>query len=385
MPRPHPVFAQRLPKLEELRSWLEPAAAAPSRVTAYLPLQRAIPDVRQNPLLLERAAREAEQGLLEIGVSASRAHDRADAIRRVEIDLATLGPGPAALALLIDDETTRCVALHVPTAYQVVVGSAFALRPLLIAWHAHARYRVLAVSINRIACFEATPEGIALIELPDVPTSLADALGEQLTEKELRMRGTARGGSAPAYYSHGSARDEREVDLTRFHEVLTRALTPALADPSLPVVLAATDDHQSGLRAGHKLPALLDEPLTGNFDHAAPAALHERAGPIVARWLERRRDEALAGWERARNRGKTADLLDDVAAAALAGRVQRLWVDAARTLPGELDPVTGRCLPDGANDVLDAIVELVLRKGGEVRPVEAERLPSTTGAAAELR
>lgn len=379
------LLAQPLPTLEELRSWLGPEAAASPRVTAFLPLQRAVPEVRQNPLLLEQAAREAEQRLLAVGAPAARARAHADAIRRVDLDLAKLGPGPAALALLLDDDASRCIALHVPTGYQVSVGSSFALRPLLIAWHAYARYRVLAVSINRIACFEAAPDSIAAVDLPDVPDSLADALGEELTEKELRMRGTARGGSAPVYYSHGSARDERKIDLTRFHEALTRALSAAFADPSLPVVLAATDEHQNGLRAGNRIPQLVDEPLTGNFDHATPAELHERTAAIVAHWLERKRDDALAGWERARNRGKTADLLDDVAAAALAGRVQRLWVDATRTLPGRLDSASGRCLPDGENDVLDAIVELVLRKGGEVRPVEPRRLPSTTGVAAELR
>ncbi len=381
MIRPPPLRAQPLPNLEELRRWLAPETATTPRVTVYLPLQRAVPEVRQNALLRERAARDVEQRLVAFGASAAPA----DAIRRVEIDLAKLGPGSAALALLIVGETARCLALPVATAYQVAIGDSFALRPLLQACHTHIRYRVLAVSINRIACFEGGLEGLVPIELPDVPTSLARALGEELTEKQIRMRGTARGGNAPVYYSHGSARDERKLDLTRFHEVMTRSLAVALADPSLPVVLAATDEHQSGLRAGQKLPGLLDEPLTGNFDHAAPVELRERSWPIVARWLEQQRDEALGNWERARNRGKTADLLDDVTAAALAGRVARLWVDATRRLPGRLEATTGRCVPDGENDVLDAIVELVLRHGGEVHPIDAGRLPSTTGAAAELR
>ncbi len=381
MSRPPAVPVQALSSLDELRSWLGPVAPATPRVTLYLPLQRAIPEVRQNALLREQAAREVEQRLLAVGASLAPV----GVIRRVEIDLAKLGPAPAALALLIVDETARCLPLHAPTAYQVAVGGCFALRPLLQAWHAHARYRVLAVSINRIACFEGGPEGLAPIDLPEVPTSLANALGEELTEKQVRLRGTARGGDKPVYYSHGSARDERKLDLTRFHERLIRSLTAVLAGPSLPVVLAATDDHQSALRAGRKLPALLDEPLTGNFDQAAPDELRKRSWPIVARWVERQRDDALAGWERARNRGKTADLLDDVAAAALAGRVARLWVDASRKLPGRLDVATGRCLPDGENDILDAIIELVLHHGGEVRPLDAELLPSTTGVAAELR
>lgn len=82
---------------------------------------------------------------------------------------------------------------------------------------------------------------------------------------------------------------------------------------------------------------------------------------------------------------ENAILLDDVASAALVGRVPRLWVDATRTLPGSLDPVSGRCRPDGPDDLLDALSEAVLRRGGDVQPIEAERLPSPTGVVAELR
>lgn len=49
---------QPLPGLDELRAWIAPGAGP--RVTVHLPIQRAVPDVRQNAPLLERAARELE-------------------------------------------------------------------------------------------------------------------------------------------------------------------------------------------------------------------------------------------------------------------------------------------------------------------------------------
>ncbi len=385
MPETKLVLAEPLASLEVLRSWIEPTTPATPRVTVYLPLQRTVPEVRQNALLLERAAREAEQLLCKVGTPADRAATLARSLRRADLDLARLLAGTAALALLVDAKGLRCVALHATTSYQVTAGHSFALRPLLSAWHTQVRYRVLCVSINRVACFEGGRAGLSPRDLPGVPASLPDALGDELTEKQVRMRGTTRGGNSPAYYSHGSARDERKLDLARFHEVLARCLPSSLADPALPIVLAATDEHQGGLRNDGRLPGLVDEPLMGNFDHAGPAELAERAWAILERWLVRRREDALSGWERARNRGKTVDLLDDVAAAALAGRIQRLWVDATRSLPGSLDPATGRVQTDGSDDLLDVLTEVVLRHGGDVQPIEAERLPSPTGVAAELR
>lgn len=200
------------------------------------------------------------------------------------------------------------------------------------------------------------------------------------------MRGTQRGGGAPAVYSHGSGKEERKLDLVRFHEALARTLAAALGEATLPIVVAGTDEHQSGLRATARLGALLDDGLSGNFDHATPAELAARSAPLVERWLARRTAEQAAGWERARNRGKALDLLGDVGAAALTGRIARLWVDATRVVPGGLDPATGQLVPGhGDDDVLDALCEAVLARGGEVVPVDAGLLPSPTGAAAELR
>jgi hypothetical protein len=385
MPRPDPLSVRPLPPIDELRGWL--AAATGPRVAIHVPIQRSIPEARQNALLLEQAARDAEQRLLALGAAAEFARERAAALTRVDLDLARLSPATRTVALLADAGALHAVGLHTDAPYGVAVGgSTFALRPLLGALRCHTRYHVLAVSVNRVAHFEGDVDGLEEVPLPGVPTSLPDALGQEITGKELRVRGTGRGGAAPVYYSHGSARDEKKVDLVRFHEVLGRALGAALGSSTLPIVLAATEEHQSGLRAEARLPSLVEEALAGNFDHATAAELAARSAPLVEAWLARRFERAAGAWERARNRGKAADLLDDVGAAAIAGRVQRLWVDAGRGLPGRLDPATGRVVAGtGDDDALDALCEAVLVRGGEVVPVDADQLPSPTGAAAELR
>jgi hypothetical protein len=60
-------------------------------------------------------------------------------------------------------------------------------------------------------------------------------------------------------------------------------------------------------------------------------------------------------------------------------------VDATRSLPGCIDGQTGRVVegPEG-DDALDALVEHVLARGGEVVPLDAASVPSPAGAAAEL-
>ncbi len=73
----------------------------------------------------------------------------------------------------------------------------------------------------------------------------------------------------------------------------------------------------------------------------------------------------------ASSRKQGSDDLDEVAAAAAAGRVQTLLLEAGRQLPGRLDPATGEVARgelDGAqtDDVLDDLADLVATMGGEV-------------------
>jgi hypothetical protein len=375
-----PVHPEVLPDREGLRAWL--ARATQPRVSVLLPLQRSGPEVRQNAALLDRAAREVEQRAAEREPARGRWADR---LRAVEIAPKQLVGAPAALALFGDPRELRAFALPEAVPFRVALGASFALRPLLTALQQATPYRVLAVSARRVALFEGGADGLAGTPRPGLPASLEDALGSETTEKQLRVRGTRTAGSAPAFYSHRSGKDERKLDLARFHEALARALAAELPDDGVPLVLAGTEEHQGGLRAQAKLPTLLGEGVAGNSDHLSPHELHARAWPVVQRWLATRREADGARWERARNAGKGLDLLDDIGAAAAAGRVRRLWVDAARALPGRVDPHSGRVLEGaGDDDVLDALAELVLVRGGEVVPVAAASLPSATGAAAEL-
>jgi len=381
MSRADPIVLQSVPSRETLRGWL--AGSRSPRATIYLPLQWSAPERNQNAVRLADAAREVEARLQAAGLPAETAGAWGARLRAVDLE-AIAGPGPAGLAVLLDGRALRAIALYVPTPYRVCVASGFALRPLLAAMERTSRYRVLAVSANRVALYEGGPEGLALSPQPGLPQSLEDALGTEKTSNELRVRGTRAGGGAPVFYSHGAARDERKLDLERFHEALGRILAGQLGDGSLPLVLVATQEHQAALRAAAKMPALLSEGVVCNPDRLSPAELHAAAWPLVERWLGDP-TRALSSWERARRRGKGLDLLSDIGAAAVWGRVQRLWVDLERSVPGRLDAATGSVISgSGDDDLLDALAETVLARGGEVITLSASSLPASGGAVAEL-
>ena len=185
------------------------------------------------------------------------------------------------------------------------------------------------------------------------------------------------------FYSHDSGRDERKLDLERFHQKLARAIEAALEGQDEPIVLVATQAHHSGLRAALRTPRLLAEGVQASPDHLSPAELHARSWPLVERAVAAEQARLAGDYERAVNRGKGLHRIDDVAAAAAAGRVRRLWVKPGERMPGAVDLATGALVGGRAReDVLDGLVTLVLRHGGDVIP--SDRVPSGTVVAAEL-
>ncbi len=376
-----PVQPAALPQPEVLRTLAAPRHGP--LVSLYVPLQRSFPDARSNATAYEGAVTEAERRLEEAGLSAAEAQALGKQLAAVETDLRRLARPAAGVAVFRDRTDLHVYGLPREPARCVVVAENFALRPLLAAMQHNRRHHVIAVSTNRVALFEGDALGLEPILAQGVPASLEDALGSELTSKELRVATTQGGAGTPKYYSHDSGRDERKLDLERFHLKIARAIEAALHGRDEPIVLVATQAHHSGLRAVLRLPQLLPTGVHISPDHLSPSELHARSWPLVEGAIDAQNDALAREYERSVNRGKGLHRVDDVATAAAAGRVRRLFVTRDERMPGAVDAASGALVGGRPReDVLDGIVSLVLRHGGEV--IVGPRVPSGATIAAEL-
>ncbi len=356
------------------------------RVTLYLPVDATVPQVKQNAVRHRQAVEEAQRKLAALGAEVGAPEAWGARLTAVESDVGALPSPTRGLAIFADATTVRAFALRSDVEPRVAAGLGWALRPLLELLNRDRPYRVLALSANRVALFEGDSRGLHGVEAPDVPGSLEQALGSELVGGTLQFRSGAGRGGGPIYHGHGGARDEREVDLERFHHEIASAVGDFWKERDDALVLAADQIHQGPFRATASLRGLLSEGCAGSPDRLSPDELHAQTWPIVERALVQEGREAAAAYERARNKGKIVDLLDDVVSAAVRGRVRVLWVDATHRVPGRVDPATARTAPArGDEDVLDETAGVVLQRGGEVRVVPTDEVPGASGMAAELR
>lgn len=355
-------------------------------VSIYLPMEHTFPDVKKNLVIYRQAVQKASEDLAAAGLSRQERASWKERLDSVETDIREMEPPPSGIAVFLDPSDLRSYMLFADIRQSVYVGEYLVIRPLIHAAHLDRRFRLLALSTNRVVLFQGDAATLRPVALSGLPSSMKDALGSELAGRQIQFRSSAMRGRGPSSHGQGGAGEERSLDLYRFHSAVANALEKSLRDDLTPLVLATDASHEGEFRSVAKLPTLLAESLHGNTDHLSTHQLHERAWPIVLNAIRVRDQEVKEIYEHARNRGKAVDLLGDVAAGAVAGRLRRLWLEAGRSEPGEVDPETGRLNrdPDIEKNILDQLAVIALRRGSDCHVLDAENMPTKTGAAAEL-
>lgn len=365
----------------------------PPCLSLYQPTHRRHPENQQDPIRFRNLVKALEALLRQKYPTVSPplllepfdglAHD-ADFWNHTLDGLAVLG-GPGIF---------RALRISGPVAERVTVADRFHTKPLRRFLQSVDRYQVLGLSLDRIRLFEGNRHALDELDLvPEVPRTIEDALGAELTEphQTVASYGGVGGTSKRMHHGHGGKADEAGIDADRFFRAVDRAVLEHYSKPSgLPLILAALPEHHRRFRAVSQNPLLVTEGVRLNPDSLAADELRALAWQAIEPRYRARLASLCEEFERARSGSVGSDDLAQVAAASTSGRVETLLIDADRQIAGRLDGTTGRvelAKPSDphVDDLLDELGELVAKKGGTVLVIPAARMPSGTGLAAIYR
>jgi hypothetical protein len=297
------------------------------------------------------------------------------------------------LAVLATSETFKVYRLQRPVPELVVVADSFHIKPLLRILQSADRYQILGVNRQAMRLFEGNRDAVDEIEpAPGVPRTIADVLGQDPDDPERKNR--VYGPKAPgATTRHGT--DVKEEGLAketeRFFRTVDRAVLEHHSRPTgMPLLLAALPEHHRLFRTVSRNPFLAADAIDTYPDDLSLDALRQRAWQLIQPYYLRRLGDLTDRFGAARSNGLGEDDLAQIATAAAAGRVAAVLIEADRQIPGHFDPATNMVTFDDLDnpdidDLLDDVGVRVLKNGGEVVIVPAERMPTQTGIAAIYR
>lgn len=380
------------------RDEIQDLLQAPGRpcISIYMPTIRAGEQTQQNPTRFKNLLRSLEERLagLRLGnLGNGTPGELMEPLRGLLDDHAFWQTQNEGLAVFRSPELFRTWRLPLELDELAVVENRFHLKPLFSLLSGDGRFYVLALSLKNLRLIAATRHSAEELELPGVPRSLAEAMGDLVRFDQFHPRPSAKGvGRSPILPTHGPSEDDVKVEIRQFFNRADKILLKQM-DRNLPVVLAGVEYLLPLYKDASEHPRILSEGLTGNADGLAPEELHAAAWEIVEPLFLEDRRKARDRYFELLGTGRASSRYEEVLPATHDGRVDTLFVARGIRLWGAYDEKarTVRLQEDqdaqrnGSEDLLDHAAVRTFLNGGTVHAVPQAEVPDGQAMAAIYR
>lgn len=366
----------------------------PPCLSLYQPTHRNHPDNQQDSIRFKNLLKALEESLLR-KFSKDEIQPLLEPFLALADDRDFWNHTLDGLAVLGAKGIFHIYRLQRPVAELAIVADSFHTKPLMRIFQSADRYHVLGLNRKEIRFFTGNRDALDEVELPPgMPRTIEDVLEEELNQPHQTVApyGGTGAGRTPMHHGHGEKESEIDKNAERFFRAVDRAILEQYSKPSgLPLILAALPEHHHMFHEVSRNPFLIQNSISVHPDALSSFdELRKRAWQVMEPAYQARLSALIEKFGDARSAGLGEDALAQVARAVIAGRVGTLLIEAFREIPGHINAATGDIeLGDIAHpevdDLLDDLGTSVLKMGGQVVVVPAERMPTKTGIAAIYR
>ncbi len=362
-------------------------------ISLYMPTHRSHPDNIQDTIRFENLVKQVKASLLEKYPTAE-IQELLEPLETLASDTEFWNNSSYGLGVLRSTGLFKVFRLQIPVEELVIVADSFHTKPLRHFLQSADRYQVLTITMDAIQFFEGNRHSLVETKLPDdFPKTITDALGEELTEKHITVAsfGGVGGKSGNMHHGHGGKKDQVDDDTKRFFRIAADAVYDNYSKPlGLPLILAALPEHHYHFNLVNKNPFVLPKGVEINPQSVSIEKLAELSWEVMQP-VYLKKLETLAGkFNQAKSDGLGCYNIEEVIEAAVAGRVDTLFIEEHRIIAKRLRNINGTykvmdVTQPKLDDLLDDIGELVSKKGGKILILPKEIMPGKTGIAAILR
>lgn len=360
-------------------------------LSLYQPTFRQFPDSQQNPVRYKNLVRDLKSALEQKHRNGKFA-GLIEPFEALSEDTDFWAHPQDGIAVFAAPGFSHVEKLQSTVPEVVLVNDHLYLKPLLRVFQSEDTYQVLALDRGEVKLYQGNRYVLdEIVMAPSVPRTIKEALGPNVSIQGLERTApfaAGRGGQAvQAHHGHGSKLDEVELDMERFFRAVDRAITEAHSMPStLPLILAALPEYHTPFHEISHNPYLVEGGIQTNAGALSPAELREEAWRLMEPRYHARLQQLIDMYHAARARGLATDDLTHALEFATDGRVGTVLVEADRRIPGHVEGrMPRRGNGDEAGDILDDLVERVLKTGGQVIVAPRGSMPTDTGLAAIFR
>lgn len=358
-----------------------------------MPTHRDWEGERQDPIRYKNLLEKAETQLQEAGLDRAEIGKRLKPLREKLEEQRFWQYLSDGLAIYVSSDGIELYRLPLELDEVVMVSDRFYLKPILPLFTENGQFYILALSKNETRLLQATRTTVDQVELPNIPESLSDAVVMDLQPEgsQFHTRAPSAGarGRTAVFHGHSAEHDEKDK-IAKYFSQIDRGLREVLTDENIPMILAGVDYLLPIYRRVSKYANLLNEEITGNPEQLRNEQLHEKAWEQIRPLITHKREQHREQFNDLTGTGRTVDTVEQALPAAVAGRIDKLFVARNQYVWGRYNgeenrvQITGE-QAKGMEDLLDACAVHTLLKGGIVHVVDQSEIPGGALLAAVLR
>ena len=360
-------------------------------VSLYMPTHRLILNNKKDILVFKNLAKEAISSLMQDTPN----RDLKPLIKRLkdmEEDTELWKYSLEGLAIFATLE--EIIIYRVEKDFQpiAIVSNSFHIKPLVEHFQAIETFSILALEAESYALFIGNHHQIKPIFLSDeVDTTLSDVLGSHHTE-DYHTHGVYGGASdGSTFHGHGGKSDEVELDRAKFFKHVDRYVFEEISKAlKLPMILVTRKEHHADFRKLSKNTFLIEDRIEGSFNDFKEDDIRAEIKKINDQRFDILINQAIENYGNLRDKEQSSDQLIEVLKALLTSRVDTLFIEKDKIIPGKIDVESQQMIQSDlkdskTDDLLDDMIQHAYLIGSKIFILEKEKMPTTSGVAAIFR
>lgn len=283
------------------------------------------------------------------------------------------------LAIFVSAQGMQILRLPQKVQELVCVAYSFCVKPLFKLYHENQPYYLLALALDDVQLYQGDKYQLEKLDIKDkIPTSMKEALGDELTDNHLHAS-VVQGAGLHGYMEKSQ---EEEIDMERFFRKVDQAILEHFPIPQdVPLLLAALPEHHNHFLRISKHTNFSPIHIQINPQSLSKSALLEKIQEVFDGILDKRKKELLERYHLAVPENLSSLDIGDIVRDVLDGKVDVLCIENGKSIDGHID-VEGRKIieSDGQHtDIVNELACLAFNHGGSVITLDQEEMPSETG------
>lgn len=363
-------------------------------ISLYMPTHRSYPENQQDIILFKNLVKQLEESLLK-KYSEKEVHQFLKPFNLISKNAELWNNTMDSLAIFSADDYLKVVYLQIPVKPLVIVAKRFHTKPLRQYLQSVDRFHVLSLGLDSFQLFEGNRYALSEIKLiEEIPKTLNEALGNDLTEKRSTVASYGGTGDQNANMHHGDGGRKDQIDSSteKFFRIISLAIDKYYSKPTgLSLLLAALPEHHHLFHKVNKNPLLQKDGIMINAKSLTIEKLAEMAWETMQPNYLTKLKDITNKLEQAKGNNKGSDSLEEIAKAMAMGRVETLLLEQNRIIPGKIIDANAGTIELGdlnnpeIGDLLDEIAEIATEKGTQVIVITKDKMLTRSGIAAIFR